>query len=55
MCHNRTMNNQINRLHEGCLRLVQSDKQSFFEAHLLKYGFVSFHHTHLQMLATERY
>ena len=26
MCHSRTMNNKINRLHERCLRIVHSDK-----------------------------
>ena len=26
MCHNRTNNNKINRLHERCLRLIYNDK-----------------------------
>ena len=28
MCHNRTNDNKINRLHERCLRLNYSDKKS---------------------------
>ena len=32
MCHNRTNNNKINRLHERCLRLIHDDKKN----HLLK-------------------
>ena len=28
MCHNRTCNNKINRLHERCLRLIYNDKRS---------------------------
>ena len=31
MCHNRTKNNKINRLHERCLRLIYNDKKSSFE------------------------
>ena len=34
MCHSRLMNNKINRLHEKCLRIVYSDKTSFFEEFL---------------------
>ena len=30
MCHNRTKNNKINRLHERCLRLLYNDKKSSF-------------------------
>ena len=26
MCHSRTLNNEINRLHEGCLRTVYNNK-----------------------------
>ena len=38
MCHSRDNNNKINRLHEHCLRIVFSDKQSSFET-LLKRQF----------------
>ena len=31
MCHNRTYNNKIKRLHERCLRLIYNDKRSSFE------------------------
>ena len=31
MCHSRTCNNKINRLHERCLRLIY-DKNSSFES-----------------------
>ena len=31
MCHNRTINNSINRLHERCLRIVYNDKKSSFQ------------------------
>ena len=31
MCHNRTINNKINRLHERCLRIVYSDDKSSFQ------------------------
>ena len=41
MCHSRANNNKINRLHERCLRIVFSDKQSSFEALLEKDSSVS--------------
>ena len=31
MCHHRSVNNKINRLHERCLRIVYSDSVSSFE------------------------
>ena len=31
MCHNRTINNKINRLHERCLRIVYNDNKSSFQ------------------------
>ena len=33
MCHNRTKNSKINRLHEKCLLLIYNDKKSFIEDH----------------------
>ena len=30
MCHNRTINNKINRLHEKCLRVAYNDNKSSF-------------------------
>ena len=31
MCHIRVLNSKLNRLHERCLRLIYTDKQSTFE------------------------
>ena len=53
MCHNRTNNNKINRLHERCLRLIYNDKKSSFKDLLLKDGSVSIHHRNLRKLAVE--
>ena len=36
MCHTRANNGKINRLHERCLRIIYSDKQSSFETLLEK-------------------
>ena len=55
MCHNRTYNNKINRLHERCLRLIYNDKRSSFEDLLKKDNSVSIHHTSLQALAIEMF
>jgi len=55
MCHSRANNNKINRLHERCLRIIYSDKQSSFETLLEKDGSVSIHNRNLQILATEMY
>ena len=46
------MNNRINRLHERCLRIVHSDKTSFFEL-LEKDGSVTIHTGKLQTPVTE--
>ena len=53
MCHNRTYNNKINRLHERCLRLIYNDKYSSFENLLEKGSSVSIDHKNLQALAIE--
>ena len=55
MCHSRANNGKINRLHERCLRIIYSDKQSSFETLLEKDGSVSAHNRNLQILATEMY
>ena len=55
MCHDRTHNNKINRLHERCLRLIHNDKRSSFEDLLEKDNSVSIHHKNLQALANEMF
>ena len=55
MCHSRANNGKMNRLHERCLRIIYSDKQSLFKTLLEKDGSVSVHNRNLQILATEMY
>ena len=55
MCHSRTNNSKINRLHERCLRIVHNDKQSSFNELPEKDGSVSIHMRNTQILATEMY
>ena len=55
MGYSRANNNKINRLHERCLRIIYSDKQSSFQALLEKDGSVSIHNRNIQFLATEMY
>ena len=55
MCHSRTLNNKINKLHERALRLVYDDRQSTFEELLNIDKSVTIHHRNLQTLATEVY
>ena len=50
MCHNRTKNNKINRIHERCLRLIYNDKESSFEHLLDKDKSVSIHKKTLGVL-----
>ena len=52
MCHSRANSSKINRLHERCLQIIYSDKQSLFETLLEKDGSVSIHNRNLQILAT---
>ena len=47
MLHSRTLNNKINRLHEGCLRVIYNDNTSSFTG-LLEID-------NMQVLATELY
>ena len=53
MCHSRANNAKINRLHERCLQIIYSAKQSSFETQLEKDGSVSVHNRNLQILATK--
>ena len=55
MCHNRTNNNKINRLHERCLRLIYNDRKPSFKDLLEKDGSVSIHHRNLRTLAVEQF
>ena len=53
MCHSRTLNSKINKLHDRALRLVYDDGQSTFEELLNMDKSVTIHHRHLQVLDTE--
>ena len=55
MCHSRTLNNKINKLHQRCLRLIYTDKTSTFQELLDKDNSVSIHMRNIQSLATEMY
>ena len=55
MCHGRTLNNKINKLHERALQLVYDDSLSTFEELLNIDKSVTIHHRNLQVLATELY
>ena len=55
MFHNHTINNKINGLHERCLRIVYSDKNSNYKQLLEKDGSVLIHNRNLQILATEMF
>ena len=55
MCHSCEDNNNINRLHERCLRIIYNDKQSSFNALLEKDGSVSIHERNIKILATEMF
>ena len=55
MCHSRANNGKINKLHQCCLQIIYSGKQSSFERLLEKDGSVSVHNRNLQILATDRY
>ena len=55
MFHSRTLNNQINWLHERALRLVYKDSRLTFEDLLRKDSSFSIHHRNLQKLTVEMY
>ena len=55
MCHNRTLNKKINKLHERALRLVYKDKNLSFQQLLDKDKSFSVHERNLQKLALEMY
>ena len=53
MCHNRRINNQINKLHESALRLVYNEKSSSFPELLERDKAVTIHERNIQVLLTE--
>ena len=55
MCHIRSNNNCINRIHVRSLRIVYRDETSSFKVLLEKSRCVTVHHRNLQFLATEIY
>ena len=55
MCHNRTINNKINRLHERCLRIVYNDNKSSFQELLDKDKGVTIHVKNVRTLAVEMF
>ena len=55
MCHSRTVDNKINKLHERCLRIVYNDKKSSIKELLETDKSVPIHIKNLQVLATEMY
>ena len=55
MCHSRTNNRKINRLHERCLRIIYYEKLSSFIKLLEKDNSVSIHQRNLQILGIEMF
>ena len=55
MCHSRTLNTKINKIHKRALRIVFNDNNSLFDALIQKAGTVKIHHRNLQILAVEIY
>ena len=55
MCHNRTLNAKINRLHERALRVVYKEENLTFEELLTKDKSFTIHDRNLQKLATAMY
>ena len=53
MFHSKTLNNDINRLHEKSLRMVHSDLKANFDELSGKYSSFSIHHRNIQTLAIE--
>ena len=55
MNHNRSINNNINRIHERALRILYEDKKSTFKKLLEKDNSETIHVKNLQELVTEMY
>ena len=55
MCHNCTINNKINHLHERCLGIVYNDNKSSFQELLDKDKGVTIHMKNVRVLAIEMF
>ena len=55
MCHSRTLNNKINRIHERALRRVYNDYKSNFKELLERDHSFTIHEGNIQYLAIEAY
>ena len=55
MCHSRTLNNKINKLHERALRVVYNNDDLTFQELLEKDNSFTIHERNLQKLAVEMY
>ena len=55
MCHSRTLNNKINRIHERGLRIVYNDYNSNFKEILERDHSFTIHERNIQYLAIEAY
>ena len=51
----RSLNNQINRLYEHCLRIIYNDKRSNFDVLLVKDNWISTHYNNIHSLTAEMY
>ena len=51
----RKNNNKINRLHEGCFRIIYNDKRSSFDALLEKDSSASIHERNIKILGAEMF
>ena len=52
MFHNRSLNHEINRLHQTCLHVFYNDGHSSYDELLNLDNSESIHHRNLQILAT---
>ena len=55
MCHSRTLNNKINRIHERALRIVYNDYKSNFKELLERDHSFTIHERNIQYLSIEAY
>ena len=53
MCHSKTLNNKINRIHEQALRIVYNDYKSNFKELLERDHSFTIHERNIQYLAIE--